>query len=328
MAKYLNEMNTLSFIFVFNFLLTGLFAQNENDPVFSESELVLKTSTGDIYGTLTIPNNTKTSPIVLIIAGSGPTDRDGNSPLGVQANTYKMFSVGFAKNGISTLRFDKRGIGKSATAMISESDIRFETFINDVVAWISLLKSDNRFSEIIVLGHSEGSLIGMIAAEQNNITAFISVAGAGKPIDKILQEQLKDKLPPQLMDESNKILDSLKIGKTVANVNPSLVALYRPSVQPYVISWIKYDPAQEISKLKVPVFIIQGSTDLQVSVDDAKLISASKPDAKLLIIDNMNHVLKESDSDMQKNMATYMNPDLPLKSGLVDSIVNFIKTKK
>jgi len=321
-------MNTLSFIFVFNFLLTGLFAQNENDPVFSESELVLKTSTGDIYGTLTIPNNTKTSPIVLIIAGSGPTDRDGNSPLGVQANTYKMFSVGFAKNGISTLRFDKRGIGKSATAMISESDIRFETFINDVVAWISLLKSDNRFSEIIVLGHSEGSLIGMIAAEQNNITAFISVAGAGKPIDKILQEQLKDKLPPQLMDESNKILDSLKIGKTVANVNPSLVALYRPSVQPYVISWIKYDPAQEISKLKVPVFIIQGSTDLQVSVDDAKLISASKPDAKLLIIDNMNHVLKESDSDMQKNMATYMNPDLPLKSGLVDSIVNFIKTKK
>ena len=321
-------MNTLSFIFVFNFLLTGLFEQTKNDAVFSESELVLKTSTGDIYGTLTIPNNTKTSPIVLIIAGSGPTDRDGNSPLGAQTNTYKMFSEGFAKNGISTLRFDKRGIGKSAPAMISESDLTFETYINDVIAWVSLLKSDNRFPEIILLGHSEGSLIGMIAAEQTNIAAFISIAGAGKPIDKILQAQLKDKLPPQLMDESNKILDSLKIGKTVANVNPSLVALYRPGVQPYIISWIKYDPAKEIRKLKVPVLIIQGSTDLQVGVDDAKLISASKPDARLLIIDNMNHVLKESDSDMQKNMATYMNPDLPLKSGLVDSIVNFIKTKK
>lgn len=321
-------MKKISFIIVLSILAIGLFAQVPIDPVFSESEIVLKTSSGDIYGTLTVSNITKPSPIVLIIAGSGPTDRDCNSPMGIQTNAYKMLAVDLAKNGISSLRFDKRGIGKSKQAMTTESELRFETYINDVVAWISLLKTDKQFSSIIILGHSEGSLIGMVAAEQTNVEGFISISGVGKSADKVLQEQLKTKLPPQLLDESNKILDSLKIGKTVSNVNPNLVALYRPSVQPYLISWIKYDPAKEISKLKMPVLIIQGSTDLQVTIDDAKLLSASKPDSKLIIIDNMNHVLKESDTDVQRNMATYRNPDLPLKTGLTEDIVNFIKTVK
>jgi uncharacterized protein len=304
------------------------FAQVITDSVFSESEIILKTSTGEIYGTLATPNNVKTSPVVLIIAGSGPTDRDCNSPMGIKTNAYKMLSESFAVNGISTVRFDKRGIGKSNPAMPSESELRFETYINDVVEWISLLKSDKRFSSIIILGHSEGSLIGMIAVQQTNVAGYISLSGVGKSADKLLQEQLKTTLPPQLLDESNKILDSLRAGKTVSTVNFNLMALYRPSVQPYMISWIKYDPAKEISNLKIPALIIQGSTDLQVSVDDAKLLSASKPDAKLLIIDNMNHVLKESDTDIQKNMATYFNPDLPLKTGLTDAIVKFIETKK
>ncbi len=197
-----------------------------------------------------------------------------------------------------------------------------------MVSWISLLKSDKRFSSVFVLGHSEGSLIGMIAAGQSHAAGFISVSGAGKSADKILQEQLKTKLPPQLLYESNKILDSLKAGKIVSDVNPGLVALYRPGVQPYMISWLKYDPAKEISKLKIPVLIIQGSTDLQVTVEDAELLWAAKPDSKLIIMDNMNHVLKESESDVQKNLATYSNPNLPLKSGLTDEIVNFIKTEK
>jgi fermentation-respiration switch protein FrsA (DUF1100 family) len=115
------------------------------------------------------------------------------------------------------------------------------------------------------------------------------------------------------------------MGLTVTNVDPNLVSLYRPSVQPYLISWFRYDPARIISELKIPVMIIQGTTDLQVSVDDAKLLSAAKPDARLLIIENMNHILKDCDSDMQKNIATYKNPDLPLKQGLVDDIVSFIE---
>jgi uncharacterized protein len=317
-------MKILASFIALNFLVTGLFAQIKSDSLFSASEMILKTPTGDIFGTLTVPLNVKTTPLVLIIPGSGPTDRNCNSPLGIKTNAYKMLAEGFAENGISTLRFDKRGIGQSSAAMTSESDLRFETYINDVLAWVSFLKQDPRFSKIILLGHSEGSLIGMAAAQQTDVAAYISISGAGKPADQVLKDQLKTRLPPALMDQSNKILDSLKMGFTVTNVDPSLVSLYRPSVQPYMISWLKYDPARIISELKIPVLIIQGTTDLQVSVEDAKLLAAAKPDAKLLIIENMNHILKDSDNDMQKNIATYKNPDLPLKQGLVDEIVSFI----
>ncbi len=306
----------------------GLSAQDRNNSVFSESEVVLETSTGQIFGTVVVPGNVKTPPVVLIIAGSGPTDRNGNSPLGVQTNTYKMISENLAENGIASLRFDKRGIAQSRSAMTAESDLRFETYINDVNALISLLRSDKRFSSIIILGHSEGSLIGMVAAEQSKVNGYISVSGSGRAADLLIKEQLANKLPQQLIDESDKILDSLKAGKTVSQVNPVLASLYRPSVQPYMISWIKFDPQKEIRKLKIPVLIVQGTTDLQVPVKDANLLSAAKPDAKLLIIEKMNHVLKESDLDQQKNMATYTNPVLPLKSGLTEELVSFIKAIK
>ncbi len=317
----------VSFLVILNLFLPGLVAQNKTSLPFRESEIVLKTPTGDISGTLTIPVKSAKTPVVIIIAGSGPTDRDGNSPLGVKTNAYKMLAEGLAGNRISVLRYDKRGIGKSNTAMTSESDLRFETYINDVTGWINLLQKDKRFSKIILLGHSEGSLIGMVAAEKPGISKFISVAGAGSPADKILQDQLKKQLTPQLLEESDKILDSLRHGKTVSKVNPMLVSLYRPSVQPYLISWFKYDPAKEISKLKIPVLIIQGNTDIQVSVDDARLLSKAKPDARLLIIENMNHILKEAEADRQKNLATYNEPELPLKKGLVDEITSFIKKK-
>ena len=291
-------------IFFFFIILPfyGLFAQTLVSS--SESEIVLKTSTGNIYGTLSVVDEADKTPLIIIIPGTGTPDRDGNMPPILKANTYKMLSEELVKNGLSTLRYDKRGGAKSSTAVTSESELRLENYVDDVIGWISLLKTDKRFSEIILLGHSEGSLIGMIAANQTSVKSFISVAGVGKQADKLLKEQLKN-LPPQLLAESNKILDSLKAGEAVSKINPNLISLFRPSLQPYLISWIKYDPAVEIAKLKIPVLLIQGTTDLQVSVNDAKLLSEANSDANLVIINNMNHVLKESGSNIQENMATY-----------------------
>jgi len=321
-------MKIICFIIAFNLVLPGLFAQDKIGSAPSGSELVLRTSKGNIYGTLTVPANVITSPIVLIIAGSGPTDRDCNSPSGLKTNAYKMIAEGLAKNNISCLRFDKRGIGRSKPAMGSESELRFETYVNDAAGWIALLKADKRFSKVIVLGHSEGSLIGMLAAEKTPVGGLISISGPGKSADLILQQQLKTQLPPQLLMESLRILESLKMRKVVADVNPDLAAMYRPSIQPYMISWIKYDPALEIKKLKAPILIIQGTTDLQVTVDDAKLLAAARPDAKVIIMDRMNHIFKESNADVIDNLATYKNPTLPLKTGLMDDIVKFINTNK
>jgi len=123
------------------------------------------------------------------------------------------------------------------------------------------------------------------------------------------------------------ILDSLVRGKTVDDVNPMLNALFRPSVQPYLISWFRYDPQIEIQRLKIPVLILQGLKDLQVTVEDANRLSDASQNDKLVFFDNMNHVLKTVEGDTEANIAAYNNPDLPLSVGLVDVISDFILKK-
>ena len=291
-------------------------------------DVALDTGTGSLSGTLTTVDEKERMPVVLIIPGSGPTDRDGNSPLGVQSNTYKMLADDLAARGIATLRYDKRGIRKSAEAMTSEADLRFEHGIADAAGWVRWLKKDKRFSNVIVLGHSEGSLIGMEAARDAGADAFISAAGPGRPADQLLREQLAKQLPPDLLAESNRMLDSLVAGKTIPEPNPTLAALFRPSVQPYLISWFTYDPVTSIGKLSIPVLILQGTTDIQVTVEECRLLAAGNPAAQLTIIEGMNHVLKAAPADAQKNLLTYSDPVLPLMDGLVAAIVSFVEGVK
>ena len=293
-----------------------------------ESELVLKTATGDIYGTLTLPGEGSGIPVVLIIAGSGPTDRDGNSPpvLKNKSNCYKLLAEELRKNGIASVRYDKRGIAGSKAAANKEEDLRFENYISDSRGWIEMLSRDKRFSKIIVAGHSEGSLIGMIACTQVRVNGYISISGAGRPADKILKEQFES-LPQNDKDQIFSALDKLKKGDTIGKVPNGLQGFFRPAIQPYLISWFKYDPQVEINKLKVPVLILQGDMDIQVSVHDAELLSQANPQAKLKIINNMNHVLKDTDTKDKAEQVTkvYTNPDLPLDKIFEDEVVKFIK---
>ncbi|MFA5326595.1 MAG: alpha/beta hydrolase [Prolixibacteraceae bacterium] len=291
----------------------------------SEINIVLNTETGNINGTLMMPTAKLPVPVALIIAGSGPTDRDGNNPM-MTNNSLKMLATGLANQGIASLRYDKRGIAASKDAGSNEKDVRFEMYILDAVAWVKLLKNDKSFNEVDVIGHSEGSLIGMIASRDANVDKFISLEGAGLPADKVIREQLKNQ-PPVVLAQSTPILDELVKGNAVENVPPMLNALFRPSVQPYMISWFKYDPQTEIAKLKKPVLIVQGTTDIQVSVADADSLHAAKPDAKLFVIQGMNHILKNADPDRMKNMLTYRDPNLPINEELVKTIGGFILNK-
>lgn len=303
-------------------------AGGEEEPleVGRVEEVVLETPTGSIYGTLQLPETDAKCPVVLIHAGSGPTDRDGNSPLLPGKNdSLKMIAQGLAEAGIASLRFDKRGVAKSVGAAASEADLRLDHYIEDVIGWIELLKDDGRFSAVVVLGHSEGSLISMAAVNKSSgVSGVISVAGAGKPVYEMLEEQLANQ-PKEIRDESMAIMEELKQGRTVANVSPELMMLFRPSVQPYMMSWFKYDPRVEIANLDVPVLILQGTTDLQVSVENAELLAEANPGARLRIIANMNHILKEAPLDPQANVATYSDPELPLAPGFLQEIISFVK---
>jgi alpha-beta hydrolase superfamily lysophospholipase len=295
------------------------------DPSLTESAITLNTLSGNIYGTLTMPKDAAGKiPVVLIIAGSGPTDRDGNSPaLGLNANIYKLLAYDLGKAGIASVRYDKRMIGQSAGTQ-KESDLRFDDYIDDAVGFIEMLGDDARFSKVIVAGHSEGSLVGMIACQGQDVKGFISLAGAGEPAEKILDEQMKSK-PQYLQDNYHKIMDTLKRGKTNQEVDPQLYPVLRPSIQNYVMSWCRRIPQLEIKRLKMPILIIQGTTDLQVSVDNAEKLKNAKSSATLDIIHGMNHILKDAPADKDQNMATYKDPNLPLNAQMVTDIIDFIK---
>lgn len=311
---HLNQMiSALALLFFW----TNLSVQVADLPI------TLQTETGNIEGTLLVPESKNKVPLVLIIAGSGPTDRDGNNPV-MKNNSLKMLAEGLVENGIASVRYDKRGIGESKNAGVSESELRFEHYVQDAQAWVDFLSKDSRFSEIIVLGHSEGSLIGMIAAQNSEVDKFISLAGVGTPAGEIIREQLKPQ-PPFVLEQSLPILEKLEKGETVAEVPPMLFSLFRPSVQPYLISWFRYDPRQELAKLNKPVLIIQGTTDLQVGVADAEKLANATKRAELRILEGMNHILKEAESDRAKNIATYSMADLPLKTDLVKSVIEFIR---
>jgi len=293
-----------------------------SDTTFVEKNIILKTKTGDIFGTLTTPASFNKIPVALIIVGSGPMDRDGNYiPLGIKGNCYKMLSNELLKHGIATLRYDKRGIAESQAACKNEIDLRFDDLMEDAKGLVQMLKQDKRFSKVIVIGHSEGSLIGMPAAVLAD--KYISLAGSGQSVDKLLKTQLSVQ-PKYVTAMAFPILDSLVKGRTVTNVDPMLNSLFKASLQPYLISWIKFDPQVEISKLKIPVLILQGTSDLNITVEDAKRLSVANPKANLVLIENMNHVFRIVGNDMQANVKSYSDASLPISDILVKSITDFI----
>ena len=296
-----------------------LFAQKNQSNI--ESEIILDTPMGKIYGTLSLPAGKKKIPVALIIAGSGPTDRNGNNNFATN-NSLKMIAEALAEKKIASVRFDKRGIGQSKDAAKEEIEMRFEDNINDVEAWIKMLRNDNRFSKITIIGHSEGSLVGMLAA--NKADAYISVAGAGRPADLVLKEQLAN-IPVAMQGPAFTVLDSLKNGFTVNNYDKRLFSIFRPSVQPYLISWMKYDPAVEMSKVTIPALIIQGTNDLQVSVEDSKKLSEGNKKARYMLIENMNHVLKTITGDRKENFESYSDGKMPLDKSFVKAIQSFIR---
>ncbi len=289
------------FLLLFALLLTGfLSAQTPAEEEITVNPL--------IKGTLFTPSKMTGNILVIIIAGSGPTNRSGNQ-VGAANNSLRYLAQDIANNGNAAFSYDKRIIAQMIAGTVDESTLRFEDFINDAKEVIRYFKGQHKYKKIIVAGHSEGSLIGMIAAN-GNADGFISISGAGRPADEILFEQLNTKFP-KLKEELQTTLDKVKKGETYTPKSPIIASVFRESVQPYLKSWIQYNPQKEISKLSIPVLILNGDKDLQVPPSDAKLLQKAKPDARLYIVSNMNHVLKEIKGDETENLESYSNPDLP-----------------
>ena len=290
----------------------------------SETPVALPVQPAPILGTMRTPES-ETRAAAVIIAGSGPTDRDGNSPqFGVNGGTYRLLAEGLAAHGVATVRYDKRGIGASFAAGLSESEARFTAFVDDARAWAAETARLTGRPCVWLIGHSEGSLIALAAAQDNDLVCgVVSLSGAGRSAPVVLREQLRAGVPEPLLGQALHAIDELAAGRTTDNV-PGLESLFRPSVQPYLISWFALDPQVLANLYDGPLFIGQGSTDVQTRVADAEALKAAQPDATLVIWDGANHLLKLAPVDRAANLATYGDPSLPLAPAVVDDIAGFI----
>ena len=309
-------MNKYIFTGLFLFILQIGFAQEEN---YIEEELEIDAFT---EGTLTKPSNGTAESLVIFIQGSGPTDRDGNQSM-AKNDGVKKIARQLAENGIASYRFDKR-IFKMQELKIKEEDLRFDDFVKDVEGILTYFKEKDDYDNLIIAGHSEGSLIGILASKAN-ADAFISLAGAGEPIDNIIVEQVS-KMAPELGENARTAFEEIKETGKTTNYSPMLESLFRPSVQPYMYSWIQYDPSEEIKDLEIPVLVINGTSDVQVDPKEAEMLHKAKPNSKLVLIENMNHIFRKMESeDRLVNTKSYNEPNRPLHPELIPVITEFIK---
>lgn len=296
-------------------------------PVVLQRPIDLNVPGGQLHGSLLLPQSKAPVPVVLIISGSGPTDRDGNNPEG--RNDYlRRLALLLAANDIASVRYDKRGVASGLPLAPDERMLNVESYVSDAVAWGNQLRQDPRFSQLIILGHSEGALVASLAAPDAGAAAMISLAGSGRPVDEVLREQLKERMPAALLPRSEQIITSLKAGHLDTNVPEPLQLVFRPSVQPYLISLFRQDPAKAYAALRMPVLIVQGRNDIQVGVKDAQALQAAQPKAEVALIGGMNHVLRIVPMDMKAQVASYRNPNLPLADALGKRLVTFIQQQQ
>ena len=307
MKKYL-----IGFLFVAYFLSSS--AQTLDTVFVQSGDLKLHT----VYSA---PAK-ESGSLAILIAGSGGVDLNGNSAM-MTNNSLKLLSDELLKKGMATVRFDKRGVGKSLYANYNEANLRITHFAEDVEQLIRYYKKKTS-KKIYLIGHSQGSLLALLAAQNEAIDGYISVAGAGNPVDVILKKQFSTKLPAPLYAQAEQILDSLKLGHTVTAIPIHLQQIFRPYIQPYMSSWMKYQPVELIQNLKCKSLIIQGGKDIQVDLEEAQLLSGACENAELLVVDKMNHILKTIEGDVPENVAAYNKPSLPVNEDLVNKIAAFI----
>ncbi|NHN86934.1 alpha/beta fold hydrolase [Acetobacter musti] len=271
----------------------------------------------------------KDAPIVLMIPGSGPTDRDGNNTRGLKAATMKLLAEGLAARRVATVRIDKRGMYASAGAIPDANAVTIGDYATDVRSWIASIRRMTGTKCVWVLGHSEGGLVALSAAQKNTeICGLVLVAVPGRPTDQVLEEQLKSNpANAPILDQALTAISNLKAGQHVdaSRLDPSLLRLFHPAIQNFLISEFSIDPAKLIGTLDKPVLIVQGERDVQVGVEDAQTLKGADLRAKLVLLPNTNHVLKYvSFIDRRANLSTYSDPSLPLAPGVVPAIADFI----
>ncbi|WP_062053400.1 alpha/beta hydrolase [Aquimarina longa] len=273
-----------------------------------------------IEGTLVTPYSDDHVPLVIFIMDSGAINRDGNDRMS-KNDTFKQLSYELARLGIATYRYDKR-LFKMDGLGIKEHEISLDDFIKDAVSAIDYFKTKGKYHKIIIAGHGQGSLIGMIAA-RGRANSFISIAGNALSIDQVIIEQIA-KQAPGLDKSATVAFKQLKENGRATGYDSALESIFRYDLQPFMRSWIKYNPSEEILKLEIPVMILYGDKDIQVDLAQADKFKEVIPQAEYLFVQNMNHILKEIKGGRLENHKSYNEPFRKIAPEVLAGIANFV----
>jgi hypothetical protein len=269
-------------------------------------------------GTLTYP--AKNIPLLIWVHGSGPVDRNGNQPAqNVKANYIKQFRDAVNKENIAFFSYDKRTANNKNREFLK--DTQAKDFAFDAEEVVNHFKKDKRFSDIILVGHSQGSLIAMMALDK--VDKYISIAGAGETVDKTIVKQLTAQSADFGKIAASHFKELKETGK-VENVNPNLISIFAKPNQSFWASWMQLDPIKEIKNIKIPVLIINGDKDIQVKIENANALHAANKTSELVIIKNMNHVLKDIQKE-EDNIKSYYSDEYPISIELIQTILEFVK---
>lgn len=274
--------------------------------------------------TLTLPGNVRQPPMALIISGSGPTDRDGNSIWGVSSAYLKKLGDELAAAGIASLRYDKRGVAGSV-AVVREEDVTISTYVEDATRVLDWLLARSDVGPIAVVGHSEGGLVALCLARQRpTISRLVLLTTPGRPLGEVLRGQFANQ-PEPLKGQANAIIAELEAGRKVADVPPALALFFRPSIYPYLMSVFPLDPARSLSDIDQPALVVGGGTDLQIFRADFDALAAARPEVRSLWLPRMNHALVDVADDPADNLAAYADAGRPLSPGLAQTVAAFLQ---
>ncbi|PZO75693.1 MAG: alpha/beta hydrolase [Mesorhizobium amorphae] len=292
-------------------------------------EITASAPGGDLKGLWTRAAN-PSAPVLLVIPGSGPTDRDGNSPLGIQAGTYRLLAEALGEKGVSTVRIDKRGMFSSAAASSDPNAVTIDDYADDLRRWVKTVRAATGAACVWLLGHSEGGLVALAAAQSAaDVCGLILVATPGRPLGEVLRAQLHaNPANAPFLAQADAAIEALTRGDRVdgGTLPTELMPLFAPAVQGFLVSAFSLDPAKLLAGVSKPVLILQGDSDIQVGVADAEALKAAAPSATLVRLPGINHVLKSvPPNDPAANVATYADPDLPLAPGVAEAIIEFLE---
>lgn len=284
---------------------------------------------GTLAGALCLPEGVPVATVV-ILPGSGPVTRDGDIPATrMFPGTYRLLAESLAAEGIATVRVDKRGAFGSAAEGVDPNAVTLDRYAEDARAWIAATREATGASCVWLLGHSEGGLVALRAAEEaEGLCGVILAAVPGRRMGVLLREQLQSNpANAPVLEQAFAAIDSLESGKPVdvGPLHPALHPLFAPVLQHYLMDMMRVEPARLIAAVRVPILIVQGTQDIQVKLTDAEILHAASPSSTLAILDKVGHTLKEVPKGERGVMAVYTNADLPIARAVVSMVAEYIK---